>query len=183
MRYRTIVVLIVVAACIGGCTTAANVQATAPSSTAPITLATTTMPPTPTSTSASPTTTVDRVTEVTRIFEDLERRRLAAIYSGDVEAFNSVYANDAYRAADSVSFDTVAVVNPDLLTASGLSIRHMDTTCVAFDVTIDPSQAIRGSEVYREAVVLELGEQGWGYSWLGGGWSCVGPHPLSSPAS
>jgi hypothetical protein len=179
MRYRTIVVLIVVAACIGGCTTAANVPATAPSSTAPITLATTTMPPTPTSTSASPTTTVDRVTEVTRIFEDLERRRLAAIYSGDVEAFTTLFADTPYLERSLEVFDLVEPGDPPDISIEVIEILRDDDKCLALYY----SALIGGTPGAAPAtVVLRNSGERYRYAFTNdgrGGWLCEGPHPLS----
>jgi hypothetical protein len=178
MRYRTIVVLIVVAACIGGCTTAANVQATAPSSTAPITLATTTMPPTPTSTSASPTTTVDRVTEVTRIFEDLERRRLAAIYSGDLDAFTAVYARASFLEENRDTIALVQVIDPAAVSTMSLQIVSDGPSCIAARIERDYSRAIQRGGIAQHVYVIERIDDAWGLSWVGEGWACVGPHPL-----
>ena len=76
---------------LGACTTVGSTPATAP----PITeAANTTSTSTTTTTMTAPTTTLDRLTEIQAIFQDLEVRRLQAIMDQDEEAFRSLFAND-----------------------------------------------------------------------------------------
>jgi hypothetical protein len=98
MRYLAIPIVVVVAVCAVGCTTVGSTPATAPDTSAVVATTSTSAPDVATtSTIARTTTTMDRVAEITAIFEDLERRRLDAIYSGDVEAFKAVFANSEYH--------------------------------------------------------------------------------------
>ena len=88
---RMAVLLLVVA----GCSTT-GIPATVPPSLPPtattVATTTTTLSPTTTTTAAT-TTTVDRVAEIEAIFQDLEERRLQALYEGDKETFKSLFAN------------------------------------------------------------------------------------------
>ncbi|MEN8234948.1 MAG: hypothetical protein ABFR89_08530, partial [Actinomycetota bacterium] len=90
--------LIVVGMLAVGCSSAGT-PATVPETVATTTTAAvTTQPPstTATTTTQATTTTVDRVAEIEAIFQDLEERRLQALYDGDVEAFKSLFANEEY---------------------------------------------------------------------------------------
>jgi hypothetical protein len=77
---------VLVGTLLASCTTTESNPATTPT-TGPTT--TTTAPPTTTS---AP----DRLAEIQAIFQDLEERRLDALYRGDVEAFSALFANEAY---------------------------------------------------------------------------------------
>ena len=91
-KLKSVAVLtVVVAAC-----SSSGTPATTP---VPDTTTTTvsTIPPTSsTTTTEATTTTVDRLVEIEAIFQDLEERRLQALYDGDREAFRALFANDEY---------------------------------------------------------------------------------------
>lgn len=180
MRYLAIPIVMVVAVCAVGCTTV-NTPATAPDTTAGVATTSTSAPEVTTSTTAETTTTLNRVAEITAIFEDLERRRLEAIYSGDVEAFEALYANTEYLDLDRISLERVTVIDSGALRISDLGLISDQSDCVAFSARIDASRASEDGGAYEVTVVLERAEAGgdWGYSWVGEGWSCDGPHPLS----
>ncbi len=139
MRYRSLVVLMAAVACAGGCTSAGSVPATAPSTTARPTV-TTEAPPPPTVTStvtAATTSTVDRLGEITAIFEDLERRRLAAIYAGDVEAFTALFADTPYLDRSLAVFDLVEPGEPPSVSIDVLDVLRDDDTCLAAHMARD----------------------------------------------
>ena len=85
---------VLVAALLAACTGSESTPATTPTTTAAPSSSTTT------STTAPPTTTTtmeaDRLAQIQAIFQDLEERRLDALYRGDVEAFSALFANEAY---------------------------------------------------------------------------------------
>jgi hypothetical protein len=186
MRYRTILVLMVAAACVGGCTGTGSAPATAPSSTAPGTTTPMTSTPTTTitATTAAPTTTIDRITEITRIFEDLERRRLAAIYAGDRDAFRTLFADTPYLDRSLEVFDLVAPGTPPAITIEVIEVLRDDDTCLAASTiaTIgDPGVAGRIT-----STVLVPSDETWVYAYAfdgNEGWLCDGPHPLQRRSS
>lgn len=182
MRNRLTAVVFVSAALAGGCTTAGGTPATTP----PVT-ATTAAPPTTTTiapttiTVVEPetTTTLDRLAEIQAIFEDLERRRLQAIYDQDEAAFRSLYANDEYLSLELESFERVHVLDADAVILSLESVLYDDAECIAAIVQVDASDAFVTGGSYRTTVVVETRDGSLGYSWVGEGWACEGSHPLS----
>lgn len=183
MSSRVIFAVLVVAACVGGCTTEGSTPATAPDSTAPATTqpapsdpitSTTTIPP-------ATTTTLDRLAEVTAIFDDLERRRLEAIDASDVAAFESVFANGPYLEESRVTLDLVVVVDSIGFETTQITLLTDSTDCIAAEISRDMSGAISGGGPGTSVHVVERRPDGaWGLSWIGGGWECDGPHPLGS---
>ena len=183
MRYRSLVVLMAAVVCAGGCTSAGSVPATAPSTTARPTV-TTEAPPPPTVTStvtAATTSTGDRLGEITAIVEDLERRRLAAIHAGDVEAFTALFADTPYLDRSLAVFDLVEPGEPPSVSIDILDVLRDDDTCLAatFVATVgDPPRSGR-----EGTTVLVPGVTGWRYAYAyegREGWMCNGPHPLGS---
>jgi hypothetical protein len=180
MRYRTILVLMVAAACVGGCTGTGSAPATAPSSTAPGTTTPMTSTPTTTitATTAAPTTTIDRITEITRIFEDLERRRLAAIYAGDRDAFRTLFADTPYLDRSLEVFDLVAPGTPPAITIEVIEVLRDDDRCLA----VWAAAEVDGQRVKPTTTVLAKTVGGWAFAFVTderGGWMCDGKHPLS----
>ncbi len=162
---------------LGACTTVGNSPATAP----PITEAPTTTSTTVTTTTVlETTTTVDRIVEIQAIFQDLERRRLQAIMDQDEEAFRAVFANEEYEERSMVAMELVVVLDPSAVIFELLEL-HADTgTCVAVSGIVDATGASDGGGRGEPAdFIVELGEDGWGLSWVGEGWRCDGPHPFS----
>jgi uncharacterized membrane protein YjjP (DUF1212 family) len=96
------VLTVVVAACSSGGT-----PATTPTSVTTTTTSTSVPPSSSTTTTEATTTTVDRVAEIEAIFQDLEERRLQALYDGDREAFQALFANDEYMERSLALFDLV----------------------------------------------------------------------------
>ena len=185
MRYRTVIVLMVAAASVVGCTTTGSTPATAPDTTAP----SATEPPTTSSadeststvatTTVAPSTTVDRLTEIQAIFEDLERRRLEAIYTGDVEAFRSLFADTPYLEESLAVFDVIEPGPVPDIELSVIEVLKDEPDCLALYY-----QSIHGdgSEGPRSTVVFERSGDTYMYAFTNdgrGGWLCDGPHPLS----
>lgn len=166
-----------------GCSTSTDTTATTPTSVAPVTTAApgtvvSTTASTPTTTLAT-TTSIDRLTEIAAIFEDLERRRLQAIFDQDEDAFRAVHANETYEELSMQVMDLVRVVDANKATVEVHEILVDEATCTAIRASIDLSEATERGEIGIDLHVLELGDSGWGFSWTGEGWQCVGPHPLS----
>ncbi len=91
-KLKSVAVLtVVVAACSSGGT-----PATTPKSVTTTTTSTTVPASASTTTTEATTTTLDRLAEIQAIFQDLEERRLQALYDGDREAFRALFANDEY---------------------------------------------------------------------------------------
>ncbi|MEZ5174604.1 MAG: hypothetical protein R2823_00145 [Acidimicrobiia bacterium] len=133
-----------------------------------------------TTTTMAPTTTVaDRIAEITAIFEDLERRRLQAILDQDEDAFRAVHSNQQYLEESLVVLDLVKVIDVEAVEVSIDDILLDSDQCLAVLATVDLSAATAGGGATTTEYVLEFGPEGWGFSWVGEGWRCDGPHPLS----
>jgi hypothetical protein len=128
----------------------------------------------------APTTTLDRLTEIQAIFQDLEVRRLQAIMDQDEEAFRSVFANDEYAERSLVAMDVVGVVDPLAVGFVVTEVYEDSLTCIAVGAVVDMSIATDEGGVGGDLdYVIEHMDVGWGLSWTGSGWRCAGPHPFS----
>lgn len=163
-----------------GCTTTPESGATAPPTTVTTATSSTTTPPPTSTVTLAPTTTVDRVAEIAAIFEDIERRRLQAIYDQDEEAFLAVFANEEYAQRSMVAFDTVQVVNPNGdFKQLVVSVRNDSDTCLAAEIQRNHSEVIQDGAESIWVYVAEQFSGVWGLSWVGLEWECDRPHPLS----
>jgi hypothetical protein len=178
MKHRVSLALVAVAVVAEGCTTVDNAPPTAPTTTRATT--STTIPATKsTSTTASPSTTIDRFVEITAIFEDLERRRLQAIYTGDQEAFLALFADTPYRERSLEVFDHVAPGPVPEITIEILDVLRDDTECLAVWATGE----VDDRPIEAALTVLTRSDREWGIAYVTTdveGWICDGPHPLSS---
>ncbi|MDA2979161.1 MAG: hypothetical protein O3B42_05290 [Actinomycetota bacterium] len=164
-----------------GCTTVGNTPATVPPTSNTVT-STVFTPGTVVSTTAvepATSTTIDRLTEIAAIFEDLERRRLQAIFDQDEEAFRAVHANDEYLSESMVLLGLDQVINPSAVSVSVLEILSDTSDCIAVVAEFDLTASVIGGDASSTEHVIESMDQGWGFSWSGEGWRCDGTHPLS----
>ena len=180
MQYRITLVLAAVIVVTAGCTSTGSAPATAPPTTERVPTTTTTTPPRATSTTLAPTTTIDREAEIEAIFQDLEQRRLEAIRQQDVQVFSSLYANEAYLDQDMAAFLALDVNDGFFVSIEDFELQYISPECAAFAAVVDNSGAFVGGGTNLTHVVLERSGDEWGYSWIGEGWQCEGPHPLSS---
>jgi hypothetical protein len=165
-----------------GCTTTGTTPATTPTSTAPVTTAvpgTVVTTTTSTTVATTTTTTVDRLTEIAAIFEDLERRRLQAIFDQDEEAFRAVHANKGYEELSLQVMNLLIVTDPQAASIHVEEVLEDSDECLAVRASIDLTTATEGGELRTNVHVIERSGAGWGFSWTGEGWRCIGPHPLS----
>lgn len=125
------------------------------------------------------TTTIDRVAEIEAIFQDLERRRLQAILDQDEEAFRALFANEEYLERSLVTMDLVSVVDPSAAFIVDAVVFEDSDACLGISATWDLTEAVEGGGVGTDDYVLEPMQNAWGFSWVGEGWRCDGPHPLS----
>jgi hypothetical protein len=167
---------------LGACTTTQATPATAPETSQPATTTIAVSPATTTTTTASaPTTTADRTSEIEAIFQDLEQRRLTALYEGDREAFAALFANDAYLQRDRESFDFIEFISePSSIVVRVEEVFADEPSCIAVNLYTDFRSTLGSESVGNGDVVLERADSGWGYSWAGEGWRCDGSHPLRS---
>jgi hypothetical protein len=179
MRKRITTAVLVVVAGVGGCTTSGGSPATAPSTYAPVATATTTTD-TSTTTTHGTATTLDRLAEITRIFEDLERRRLEAIASFDLEAFRSVYGNAAFLERSLEAYRLAVVIDVDAVQTLAIDVVVDQPTCVAATIRRDYTRALKDGGNVEYIYVIESVDGEWGLSWVGEGWLCEGSHPLQS---
>ena len=184
MHYRIVALAFGLAALTAACTTASGAPATAPSepdtvptttSTAPIT--TTTIAP---ATTTPATTLPDRLSEIQAIYEDLEHRRLQAIYDQDEEAFRSVYANEEYLQESLPLFDAIVfLTSPGLYPVQVIEILTDEDGCISAIVRTDLTAVTEGGQLAQKQQTIQWQETAWGISYTGEDWHCVGPHPLS----
>jgi len=121
----------------------------------------------------------DRLAQIQAIFQDLEERRLDALYRGDVEAFSALFTNEAYLEQDLQSFELVEfIAAPDDVIVEVTEVLYDHVACAAIRVETDYTQFFGPSGVGQRNVILEASDGGWGFSYVGEGWECVGPHPL-----
>ena len=175
-KLATVAVLTVaVAAC-----TSDGTPATTPT-TIPVTAATvvTSLPPetTFTTTTGATTTTLDRLSEIEAIFQDLEERRLQALYEGDREAFRSLFANPEYLERSMGAFEAVEFVDEPNVEIEVVSVLHDSASCIAVVRVIHRVDTGQTGEATIE--VIENNGGGWGISYVGEGWECDGTHPFS----
>jgi hypothetical protein len=150
-----------------GCT-GSSTPATTPTSVATTTSTTTT--------TLEVTTTVDRLTEIEAIYQDLDKRRFEALYQGDIEAFSALFASNAYLEVSLTAFDVMEFDAPPQVEVMVIEVVADDGQCLAAWVqgTVD------GIEAKKVLIVLQPSASGWGYAFGGEGWLCDGPHPLES---
>ena len=177
------VLVIVLAAVVVGCSSSGTPATTPPSVPVPastVAVTTTTLPPATTTTTMATTTTVDRVAEIEAIFQDLEERRLQALYEGDKEAFKSLFANNEYLQRSLVLFDLVKFVDqPQPGRVEVLQLLYEGAECLAAEVETRYQGVLAEGVTATKIVVVERANDGWGISYAGEGWACDGPHPLS----
>jgi hypothetical protein len=137
-----------------------------------------------TTTTIEVTTTLDRLAEIEAIYQDLEERRLDALYTGDREAFAELYANEGYMEASLDLFDVVEFLDGwppvDVVIAE---VIHDSEGCIAARISTDYTEIAVNGEIADSIQVLERmesGDSGWGISYVGKGWTCEGPHPFEA---
>lgn len=127
-----------------------------------------------TTTAVEVTTTLDRIAEIEAIYQDLEERRLDALYRGDREAFRALYVQNGYLEESMQLFELVEFDGPPDAQVEVIEVVHDDSQCLA------ASTVVRDGETVSEPTikVLELLGEAWLISFVGTGWTCEGPHPF-----
>ncbi len=165
-----------------GCSTTSNTPATIPTSIATVTTAATgtAVSTTTTTTTLAPTTTIDRLTEIAAIFEDLERRRLQAIFDQDEEAFRSVHANEQYLEESLIVLELAHVIDPlaDFHQVA-MTLVADEPDCIAAEFQRSYEGVLETGATTVKTYVAERVVDHWGLVWVGEGWACDGPHPLT----
>ena len=175
MLSRVAVLSLVLAAC-STQGTPATTPSSVPATTTTVVATTTTLPPT-TATTVATTTTVDRVAEIEAIFQDLEERRLQALYEGDKETFKSLFANKEYMERSLGAFDVVEFGAPPEVRVEVLTVLTESETCIAARRMLH--RVDLGKSSTPSIGVIETVDGVWGFSFTGEGWVCEGLHPLS----
>ncbi len=167
-RVRFFVASLLLAACSGSSTPA----------TAPTFVSTTAST---TTTTIEVTTTLDRVAEIEAIYQDLEERRLDALYRGDEVAYRALFANAGYLEESMDVMDLVEFQDDwppvDVVI---IEVLHDSAECIAVRGGTDYTDIFLGGGVGDGVDVIEATDNGWGISFSGSGWTCDGPHPFSS---
>ena len=164
-RVRFFVASLLLAACSGSST-----PATAPTF-VPTTASTTT-------TTIEVTTTLDRVAEIEAIYQDLEERRLDALYRGDEVAYRAVHVKNGYLEENMEAFQLAVFDAPPNVDVEVLRVISDGPTCIAIEERVHrPDLGLTGDPL---TVVLEFSGDVWLISFVGSGWECNGPHPFDS---
>jgi hypothetical protein len=90
---------------------------------------------------------MDRRSEIEAIFQDLEERRLQALYDGDREAFKALFANDEYMERSLVAFDLVEFDGPPSVRVEIVEVVADQPTCIAAHRILDRLDLDQVSEV------------------------------------
>ena len=164
MRWRRFLAFTLLAAACSPSTTPATTPATV-ATTAP-------------TTTVAPTTTMDRLAEIEAIYQDLEERRLDALYRGDREAFRALYIDNGYLEENMESFDLAEFEAPPQIKIEVLRVIFDGPDCIAIDErAFRPELGLTSDPV---TTVLEFSGGNWLISYVGSGWTCDGPHPFDS---
>ena len=133
-----------------------------------------------TTTTIEVTTTVDRIAEIEAIYQDLEERRLDALYRGDREAFRALFANAGYLEESMDVMDLVEFQDDwppvDVVI---IEVLHDSAECIAAEMGTDYTEIFVGGGVGGGIDLIEAKDNSWGISFSGSGWTCDGPHPFS----
>ena len=142
---------------------------------------TTTVQPTTTSTTVAETTTttVDRLAEVQAILQDLEERRLDALFQEDEEAFRALFASEYLWLRER---EALGVVDWDSVPGVDVAVVEVvldDAACLVARARFEFSESLAASSPVILTVTLQPVESGWGFSFNSDSWLCVEPHPLN----
>ena len=175
---RTIILMSLVLG--AGCAATSETPATTPTSVATVTTAAPGTVVSTTTTALATATTVDRLSEIAAIFEDLEKRRLQAIFDQDEKAFRALYANEQYLNESLILLDVVVFVgDPSDADVAVVDLVASSEQCLTAIIRTDLSNVVVGGGRAEKQQSLELRDGVWGISYVGGDWACAGPHPLS----
>lgn len=125
-------------------------------------------------------TTLDRLAEVEAILQDLEERRLDALYRKDLEALREIHASDGlYRTvAEEVIPSITFLEAPTEVIVDVEEILVDRNDCLALDAIVDVTQSLGPAAASQKIIVLQPTKGGiWGYAYVGTGWLCEGPSP------
>jgi len=128
--------------------------------------------------STAATYTVERIAEIEAIYEDLEQRRIDALYREDRNAYSALFANEGFLEASMVVFDQLDFAMPPVVNVEILDLLNDGGECIAFERVLH--RADLGGSSDAGVVVLELVDGVWLMSYVGSGWTCEGPHPFES---
>jgi hypothetical protein len=117
------------------------------------------------------------LSEIEAIYQDLEEKRVDALYRGDRDAFEALFANRAYLEASLGAFDLELFDEFPAVTTEVIEVVLDEPDCLAAWI----GGSVNGEDAGQLLMVLQPMSSGaWGYSFGGEGWLCEGPHPLES---
>jgi hypothetical protein len=131
-------------------------------------------------TTLATSTTLDRLAEVEAIVQDLEERRLDALYRKDLEALREVYASESLYERNKPVLGQLKFEEPPWVVTVQISDILVDRqNCLALVASFDDRDALGPEAFTEETVVLQPTDSGsWGFAYSGEGWLCRGPNPL-----
>ena len=112
------------------------------------------------------------------LLDSIEKQRLTAIATENEALFRGAYANESFLTESLVAFRSAIVIDPAGFVTREVQIIVDHVDCVAARVARDHSGALQGGGESERLIVIQKKDGEWGYSWIGEGWLCDGPHPL-----
>lgn len=137
-----------------------------------------TTPPTVATTLAT-STTLDRLAEVEAIVQDLEERRLDALYRRDLEALRELYASEGLYEQTVAIIDELALREGTRVDVQVTDLLVDKSNCLAAQLDFRYREVSGQTEVEPVLTVLQLTDSNaWGFAYYGEGWLCNGPNPM-----
>ena len=97
-----------------------------------------------------------------------------------VRDYGTVFANEAYLEESMILFDLMEFeAPPEPGRASIIQVLSENETCIALEINSNFVGILTGAEESATSTVIERNLSGWGFSYVGEGWVCDGPHPFS----
>ncbi|MGH8936659.1 MAG: hypothetical protein ACRDXD_10445 [Acidimicrobiia bacterium] len=122
--------------------------------------------------------------EVEAIVQDLEERRLDALYRRDLEALRELYASEGlYELEVELTLPEIEFKEPPGdLRVDVLRLIKDEPQCLAAETHVDASAVAHNVTPTRFTLVLQPVRGGWGFAYAGTGWLCEGPNPMDEPS-
>jgi hypothetical protein len=136
-------------------------------------------------TTLATSTTLDRLAEVQAIVQDLEERRLDALYRKDLEALRELYASEGlYELEVELTLPEIEFKEPPGVPEIRiLELLKDDDNCLAAEIFYDASEFVTDIEPITIVTVLQQRNHGWGFAYSGEGWLCDGRNPMDEPST
>jgi 3-dehydroquinate dehydratase len=127
----------------------------------------------------STSTTLDRLAEVEAIVQDLEERRLDALYRKDIEALREVFASEGLYEQTVAIIDQVELREGTQVEVHISELLADEPNCLAAQLDFRYREVSGETETETVLTVLQpTDSNAWGFAYYGQGWLCNGPNPM-----